>query len=115
MQKLHYVPNLLARSFRAGADPAVGLAVPDIGDPFFAAIPAASRSTWSARHGGRGHSLGARPAERERSALEALLRRGISGLIVGCASADQAYLAAWEAGTPIVFVDRAPRDSPACT
>ena len=38
MQKLNYVPNLLARSFRAGADAAVGLAVPDIADPFFAEI-----------------------------------------------------------------------------
>ena len=38
MQKLNYVPNLLARSFRAGADPAVGLAIPDIADPFFAAM-----------------------------------------------------------------------------
>ena len=38
MQKLNYVPNLLARSFRAGADAAVGLAVPDIADPFFAAM-----------------------------------------------------------------------------
>ena len=38
MQKLHYVPNLLARSFRAGADAAVGLAIPDIADPFFAAM-----------------------------------------------------------------------------
>jgi len=27
MQKLHYVPNMLARSFRAGADAAVGLAI----------------------------------------------------------------------------------------
>src|SRR6202047_4369923 len=36
MQKLNYVPNLLARSFRAGADAAVGLAIPDIADPFFA-------------------------------------------------------------------------------
>src|SRR5258708_34294547 len=38
MQKLNYVPNLLARGFRAGADPAVGLAGPDIGDPFFADV-----------------------------------------------------------------------------
>ncbi len=36
MQKLNYVPNMLARSFRAGADAAVGLAVPDLSDPFFA-------------------------------------------------------------------------------
>src|SRR5258707_3563513 len=38
MQKLNYVPNMLARSFRTGADAAVGLALPDNADPFFAAM-----------------------------------------------------------------------------
>jgi LacI family transcriptional regulator len=109
MQKLDYVPNLLARSFRAGADPAVGLAVPDIGDPFFAEITSSIEIDLV----GRGmavvvSSLG-QAAERERSALEALLRRQISGLIVACASADQAYLAPWQKRTPMVFVDRPPR------
>jgi LacI family transcriptional regulator len=109
MQKLNYVPNLLARSFRAGADPAVGLAVPDIGDPFFAEITSSIEIDLV----GRGmavvvSSLG-QDAERERSALEALLRRQISGLIVACASADQAYLAPWQSRTPMVFVDRPPK------
>jgi LacI family transcriptional regulator len=109
MQKLNYVPNLLARSFRAGADPAVGLAVPDIGDPFFAEITSSIEIDLV----GRGmavvvSSLG-QAAERERSALEALLRRQISGLIVACASADQAYLAPWQSRTPMVFVDRPPK------
>ena len=109
MQKLDYVPNLLARSFRAGADPAVGLAVPDIGDPFFAEITSSIEIDLV----GRGmavvvSSLG-QDAERERSALEALLRRQISGLIVACASADQAYLAPWQSRTPMVFVDRPPK------
>jgi LacI family transcriptional regulator len=109
MQKLNYVPNLLARSFRAGADPAVGLAVPDIGDPFFAEITSSIEKDLV----GRGmavvvSSLG-QAAERERSALEALLRRQISGLIVACASADQAYLAPWQSRTPMVFVDRPPK------
>jgi LacI family transcriptional regulator len=109
MQKLNYVPNLLARSFRAGADPAVGLAVPDIDDPFFAAITSSIEIDLV----GRGmavvvSSLG-QAAERERSALEALLRRQISGLIVACASADQAYLAPWQNRTPMVFVDRPPK------
>jgi LacI family transcriptional regulator len=109
MQKLNYVPNLLARSFRAGADPAVGLAVPEIGDPFFAEITSSIEIDLV----GRGmavvvSSLG-QAAERERSALEALLRRQISGLIVACASADQAYLAPWQNRTPMVFVDRPPR------
>jgi LacI family transcriptional regulator len=109
MQKLDYVPNLLARSFRAGADPAVGLAVPDIDDPFFAEITSSIEIDLV----GRGmavvvSSLG-QAAERERSALEALLRRQISGLIVACASANQAYLAPWQRRTPMVFVDRPPK------
>ncbi|HWN60283.1 MAG TPA: LacI family DNA-binding transcriptional regulator, partial [Streptosporangiaceae bacterium] len=75
MQKLNYVPNLLARSFRAGADTAVGLAVPDIADPFFATMTSSIEEDLI----GRGMavvvtSLGHGP-ERERSALEALLRR----------------------------------------
>ena len=48
-------------------------------------------------------------AESERPALETLLRRQISGLIVACVSADQSYLAPWQDRTPMVFVDRAPR------
>jgi LacI family transcriptional regulator len=109
MQKLNYVPNLLARSFRAGADAAVGLAIPDIADPFFAAMT----SSIEVDLVGRGMavvvtSLG-HAAERERTALEALLRRQISGLIVACVSADQSYLAPWQERTPMVFVDRAPK------
>ena len=109
MQKLNYVPNLLARSFRAGADAAVGLAVPDIADPFFAAMA----SSIEVDLVGRGMavvvtSLG-QGAESERPALETLLRRQISGLIVACVSADQSYLAPWQDRTPMVFVDRAPR------
>ena len=115
MQKLNYVPNMLARSFRVGADDAIGLAVPDIADPFFAAVAGGIEVDLVGRgmavvitslfHGGRR----AQAAERERSALEALLRRQISGLIVACVSADQSYLAPWEARTPMVFVDRAPK------
>jgi LacI family transcriptional regulator len=118
MQKLNYVPNLLARSFRAGADAAVGLAVPDIADPFFAAMTSSIEIDLV----GRGMAVvitslfqGGPPelaAERERSALEALLRRQISGLIVACVSTDQSYLARWEERTPMVFVDRAPKGLP---
>ncbi|MGD0068830.1 MAG: LacI family DNA-binding transcriptional regulator [Streptosporangiaceae bacterium] len=109
MQKLNYVPNMLARSFRAGSDAAVGLAVPDLGDPFFAEMT----SSIEVDMVGRGMavvvtSLG-HGADSERSALEALLRRQISGLIVACVSADQAYLAPWQERTPMVFVDRAPK------
>src|SRR3954451_13261448 len=38
IEELQYVPNLLARTFRSGRDAAIGVAVPDISDPFFAAV-----------------------------------------------------------------------------
>jgi len=115
MQKLNYVPNMLARSFRAGADAAVGLAVPDIADPFFAAMTGSIELDLV--DGGMAVVItslfqGGPPGqadERERSSLEALLRRQISGLIVACVSADQSYLAPWQERTPMVFVDRAPK------
>ena len=109
MQKLHYVPNMLARSFRVGADAAVGLAIPDIADPFFAAMTASIEVDL----GGRGMAVvvtGLRQGpEHERAALESLLRRQISGLIVAAVSTDQSYLAPWQERTPVVFVDRAPK------
>jgi LacI family transcriptional regulator len=111
MQKLNYVPNLLARSFRAGADAAVGVAVPDIAEPFFAAMTSSIEVDLVG--GGMAVVITSLFHEgRERSALEALLRRQISGLIVACVSADQSYLAPWQERTPMVFVDRAPRKLP---
>ncbi|MCL2780237.1 MAG: LacI family transcriptional regulator [Actinomycetia bacterium] len=109
MRRLDYVPNLLARSFRAGTDAAIGLAFPDIGDPFFAAMASSIEESLA-----RAHmavvvtSLGYDPA-REPAALETLLRRQISGLIVASIGPNQAYLQTWLQRTPMVFVDRAPR------
>jgi LacI family transcriptional regulator len=109
MQKLNYVPNMLARSFRTGADAAVGLAVPDLGDPFFAEMTSSIEVDLVERGMAVVVTRLGRGADSERSALEALLRRQISGLIVACVSPDQAYLTPWQERTPMVFVDRAPR------
>ena len=108
MQKLNYVPNLLARSFRAGADAAVGLAVPDLADPFFATMTSSIELDLM-RRGMAVVVTSLHPGADERTALELLLRRQISGLIVVSVSTDQSYLAPWQERTPMVFVDRAPR------
>jgi len=112
MQRLNYVPNLLARSFRAGADAAVGLAVPDLSDPFFAEMTSSIEVDLVSRGMAVVVTSLGRGAASERPALEALLRRQISGLIVACVSADQAYLTPWQERTPMVFVDRAPKGLP---
>ena len=108
MRKLNYVPNVLATTFRAGRTTVIGVAVPDILDPFFAAIAHAVEE----QAGLRGMStlitsLGADP-ERERPILESLLSRQLSGLIIAPVGAEHGWLRRWRGHTPLVFVDRLP-------
>lgn len=109
MRELGYVPNALATTFRAGRASVIGVAVPDIVDPFYAAIARAVDVV--ARRVGMSTlvtSVGD-DAESEREIVESLLRRKLSGLILVPVAADQAYLERWAADTSIVCVDRIPR------
>ncbi|MBY6537211.1 LacI family DNA-binding transcriptional regulator [Rhodococcus sp. BP-349] len=108
LESLNYVPNTIATSFRAGHTGAIGVAVPDIDDPFFASIARAVENR------ARLHdmavimtSLG-HDASLERSLVESLLRRQLSGLVIAPIGTDHAYLKRWAERTPTVFVDRAP-------
>ncbi|WP_392544231.1 LacI family DNA-binding transcriptional regulator [Oryzobacter telluris] len=109
VEELHYVPNTLAVSFRAGRDTAIGVAVPDLADPFFAeavqAIEAVARQRGAAV---LVSSIGY-DKEREHEAIEPLLHRQVSGLIVCPVASDQSYLRRWEKRIPLMFIDRAPR------
>ena len=57
MRETGYVPNVLARTFRHGRSQSVGVAIPDVGDPFFSAIVRAVETVCApARdHAGRQH------------------------------------------------------------
>jgi LacI family transcriptional regulator len=105
---LQYVPNTLAVSFRSGRDAAIGVAVPDIADPFFAQIIQAVEAVARARQTAVIVTSLGYEAEHEQAAVEALLQRQVQGLISCPVSADQSYLAPWAQRTPLVFVDRAP-------
>jgi LacI family transcriptional regulator len=108
VSELRYVPNMLAVTFRNGRDGAVGVAVPDIGDPFFGAVVQAVEREASGRDTAViVTSVGYDP-HHERQALEALLRRQVVGLIVCPVALDQSYLRPWQERTPMVFIDRAP-------
>lgn len=108
LSELNYVPNALATTFRAGRVPAIGVAVPDLVDPFFAAVAKAAADL-AADHDMSivVTSLGDDPSQ-ERPIVESLLRQSLSGLILAATSDDQSYLSAWTPRTPTVFVDRAP-------
>lgn len=113
LRELNYVPNTLATTFRAGRSPVIGIAVPDLVDPFFGSI-AKAVSQLASEHGmsivvtnlGHDHA-------REQDIVETLLRQSLTGLIIAPISHDQSYLEAWTSRTPIVFVDRAPSRVPA--
>jgi LacI family transcriptional regulator len=106
--ELSYVPNLLARTFRSGRDAAIGVAIPDISDPFFATLTREVEQI--ARSRGVAvfiTSLGQDGSE-EQGRVEALLGRQLIGLISTPIAADQSYLRPWQDRTAIVFIDRAP-------
>ena len=107
--ELKYVPNVLARTFRSGRDAAIGVAIPDISDPFFATLTREVEQI--ARSRGVAvfiTSLGRDGAD-EQERVEALLGRQLTGLISTPVSADQSYLRPWQDRTAIVFIDRSPR------
>lgn len=110
MRELNYVPNDLATTFRSGRIAALGVAVPDVVDPFFAAIARAIDEVASA-HGMSTlvTSLGDDP-EAEQGIVERLLSRQLAGLVIAPVSTDHAWLRRWQEHTPIAFVDRGPQN-----
>ena len=106
--ELNYVPNMLARTFRDGRASVIGIAIPNIGDPFFSAIIQAIDLVAQQHDMAIAvTSLGDDPG-RERGTIEALLRRQMDGLIIAPVSRDQSYLKRWIGQMPTVFIDREP-------
>jgi LacI family transcriptional regulator, galactose operon repressor len=108
IDELRYVPNMLAVSFRAGRDPAIGIAMPGVADPFFASIIDAVEREASKRDVAVIlTSVGWEPSHEQRS-LEAVLKRQVAGMIICPVGKDMSYLRPWQERTPLVFVDREP-------
>ncbi|MDV3126480.1 LacI family transcriptional regulator [Mycobacterium sp. 21AC1] len=108
IDELQYVPNLLAVTFRAGRDAAIGVAVPGVADPFFASIIGAVEREASRR--GVAvivTAVGWEPSHEQRS-VEAVLKRQVAGMIICPVGHDMSYLRPWQARTPLVFADREP-------
>jgi LacI family transcriptional regulator len=98
-----YVPNALAQTFRSGRERVVGVAVPNLLDPFYAAVVEAVGAEAARRgYGTLVAATGFDPAD-ERVTVASLQSRRVAGLVLAPVSADQAYLAS--AG-PTVLVDQ---------
>lgn len=109
IDELKYVPNMLSQAFRLGRDTAIGVAVPSGADVFFGAVIQAIADEAHARQTAVViTNLGYQPEE-EQAAVEALLHRHISGLIIAPISNDHRFMRPWQQQSQIVFVDRSPR------
>ncbi|MEV0198468.1 LacI family DNA-binding transcriptional regulator [Nonomuraea sp. NPDC050691] len=109
VRKLGYQPNLMARNMRVGArDAAIGLVIPEMGNPFFGTVAGGVESVVRPRGLTLIVGSSSETAELERSLVATFLARRVSGLmIVPSAAGDHRYLRAERAaGLPIVFLDR---------
>ncbi|MBB3666126.1 LacI family transcriptional regulator [Prauserella sediminis] len=108
MRELSYVPNAVATTFRNGRAPVVGVVVPDLLDPFFAAVAEAVNHV-AVEHGMSTMvtTIG-EDAEQEGTLVGRLLSQSLSGLVIAPVATDNSYLTRWSDRLPIVFVDRAP-------
>jgi LacI family transcriptional regulator len=98
-----YVPNELAQTFRSGRVKVVGIAVPSLVDPFYAAIVEAV-SVEAQQHGyGTLVTPTGFDAIDERRNVASLFGRRIAGLILASVSPDQSYLTG---SVPTVLVDQ---------
>ncbi|CAL9654546.1 LacI family DNA-binding transcriptional regulator [Streptomyces sp. enrichment culture] len=108
LRELNYVPNSVPTTFRKGRAPVVGVVVPDLLDPFFAAV--AESVNQVAIENGMSTvvtSVGDN-VQREREIVDRLLGQSLSGLVIAPVSTDNSYLKRWCDRLPIVFVDRGP-------
>lgn len=104
--RLGYKPNLSAKAMRTGRTGALGLVIPDLTNPFFPQL--AQSVIGAARDAGfdtfMADTLGTKATERR--SIEALIRRGIDGLIWFPVD-DTPPIDLSLNGTPTVVIDRA--------
>ena len=106
-KELNFSPNLLAKSLRLGSTRTIGLVLPDVGNPFFAAI---ARAVSIEAHA-RGYSVvlcdSGDDTGREVELLEVILNRRPDGLVVVPVGQKCSHLQRFESSdTPLVLVDR---------
>ncbi len=109
VRKLGYQPNLMARNMRVGArDAAIGLVIPEMGNPFFGTVAGGIESAIRARGLTLIVGSSSETAELEQSLIAAFLARQVSALmVVPSAASDHRHLRSERlAGLPIVFLDR---------
>jgi LacI family transcriptional regulator len=110
-EQLQYQPDVHAGNLRRAdrRTDTLGLLVGSVANPFSAAVHRAVEDAALERHVAVFASSLDDDPERERSSVDAFLRRRVDGLILTTIRPNQAYLGAQlDQGIPMVFVDRRP-------
>ena len=105
-EQVGYTPNLIAKGLQASKTHTIGLLIPNIADPFFAAMAkniekAASLANYSIILVDAEESL-----EKEKKQVRNLLSRSVDGMIIAPVVSDFSHFKEIvEKGIPIVFID----------
>ena len=115
IERTRYRPNGIAKALAAGSTRTYGLVVPDISNPFFAAMAHALEDELFAAD--RVLLLGdsAESSEREAEILSNLQQHQVDGLLLVGTDNHPRVQTLVEQGTPVVVLDRIADDSPAAS
>lgn len=112
IRALDFVPKQGARQFRPGRVRSLGIAVADLGNPFFVDV------ALGAEEAARAHGIGVvisnsgHDAEQENRNLELLTQQKVQGLIISPVDEASSQIQMLrDRGVPMVFVDRVGEDS----
>ncbi|NUR07987.1 MAG: LacI family DNA-binding transcriptional regulator [Nocardioidaceae bacterium] len=106
VDKLHYVPNTLARSLKVGLGDTIGVVMDSIADPFFASLTSAVEAT--ALEAGLNVVFGSTGFDhgREREQVDRMVMQQVRGLVLAPVRGDHGYLTRYRERVPTVCVDR---------
>jgi LacI family transcriptional regulator len=112
IRELDYHPNHIARSLKVKQTNMLGMIIPDITNPFFPEVMRGAEDASRERKYLLVTANTDEHAERERNVISVLRSHRVDGLLIAIAPGRGAMAHienAAEAGTPVVFLDRAPR------
>lgn len=112
IEELDYHPNHIARSLKVKQTNMLGMIIPDITNPFFPEVMRGAEDASRARKYLLVTANTNERAEREHEVVSVLRSRRVDGLLVAVSPGRGAMARierAAHAGTPVVFLDRAPR------
>jgi LacI family transcriptional regulator len=112
IRKLNYRPNVAAQMLNGRPSSTIGLVLPDLRDPFFAALTHSVQQTAREHHYQVWVAASNSDDEVERMEVEDMVARAVDGLLLVPARSDVAYLRQFSSwGVPMVAIDRFPAGS----